>query len=120
MILKIFFYQKQKPILLGVAYRPPSLMQFVEKLSNSISNSNSFDAQEVILLGDFNVNLLDRKRNLFTRKATGSQMKIITQHHHRVLYLLLIFMVGPLDNLIKRLVFILECFIGIYKKRLIA
>ena len=60
---------KTKPILLGVAYRPPSDMQFVEKLSNSISNSNSFDAQEVILLGDFNVNLLDRKKKLIHKKG---------------------------------------------------
>ena len=44
-------------------------MQFVEKLSNSISNSNSFDAQEVILLGDFNVNLLDRKKKLIHKKG---------------------------------------------------
>ena len=57
-----------KPILLGVVYRPPSDMHFVENLANSISNSNSFDSQEVILLGDFNVNLLDRKRKLIHKK----------------------------------------------------
>ena len=60
---------KTKPILLGVAYRPLSDMHFVEKLSNSISNSNSFDAQEVILLGDFNVNILDRKNKLIYKKG---------------------------------------------------
>ena len=60
---------KTKPILLGVAYRPPSDMQFVENLANGISNSNSFDAQEVILLGDFNVNLLDRKNKLIHKKG---------------------------------------------------
>ena len=60
---------KTKPILLGVAYRPPSDMQFVENLANSISKSNSFDAQEVILLGDFNVNLLDRKKKLIHKKG---------------------------------------------------
>ena len=58
-----------KPILLGVVYRPPSDMHFVENLANSISNSNSFDSQEVILLGDFNVNLLDRKRKLIHKKG---------------------------------------------------
>ena len=47
----------------------PSDMQFVEKLSNSISNSNSFDVQEVILLGDYNVNLLDRKNKLIHKKG---------------------------------------------------
>ena len=60
---------KTKPILLGVAYRPPSDMQFVENLANGISNSNSFDEQEVILLGDFNVNLLDRKKKLIHKKG---------------------------------------------------
>ena len=46
-----------KPTLLGVVYRPPSDMHFVENLANDISNSYSFDSQEVILLGDFNVSL---------------------------------------------------------------
>ena len=55
--------------MLGVAYRPPSDMQFVENLANGISNSNSFDEQEVILLGDFNVNLLDRKKKLIHKKG---------------------------------------------------
>ena len=44
-------------------------MQFVENLANGISNSNSFDEQEVILLGDFNVNLLDRKQKLIHKKG---------------------------------------------------
>ena len=44
-------------------------MHFVENLANSISNSNSFDSQEVILLGDFNVNLLDRKKKLIHKKG---------------------------------------------------
>merc|ERR1712015_240778 len=60
---------KTKPILLGVAYRPPSDMQFVENLANGISTSNSFDEQEVILLDDFNVNLLDRKQKLIHKKG---------------------------------------------------
>ena len=60
---------KTKPILFGVVYRPPSDMQFVENLANSISNSNSFDAQEVILLGDFNVNFVDKKNKLIHMKG---------------------------------------------------
>ena len=44
-------------------------MHFVENLANSISNSNSFDSQEVILLGDFNVNFFDIKRKLIHKKG---------------------------------------------------
>ena len=43
-------------------------MKFVEKLSNSILNSYSFDAQEVNLHGDFNVNLLDRKKETYSQE----------------------------------------------------
>ena len=60
---------KTKPILLGVIYRPPSDMQFVENLNNCLSNSNSFNSQEVILLGDFNVNLIDRNKKLIHEKG---------------------------------------------------
>jgi len=60
---------KTKPILLGVIYRPPSDMHFVENFNNCISNSNSFNSQEVILLGDFNVNLIDRNKKLIHEKG---------------------------------------------------
>ena len=60
---------KTKPILLGVIYRPPSDMHFVDNLNSCISNSNSFNSQEVILLGDFNVNLIDRNKKLIHEKG---------------------------------------------------
>ena len=55
---------KTTPILFGVVYRPPSDSTFLELLTNNITNSNSFDAQEVYILGDININMLDRKINL--------------------------------------------------------
>ena len=60
---------KTKPILLGVIYRPPSDMHFVDNLNSCISNSNSFNSREVILIGDFNVILIDRKKKLIREKG---------------------------------------------------
>ena len=60
---------KTTPILLGVVYRPPTDTCFVENLTNSIANSNTFDAQEVYIMGDINVNLIDRKRKLIHKKG---------------------------------------------------
>ena len=61
---------KTKSILLGVIYRPPFDMHFVDNLNSCISNSNSFNSKEVILLGDFNVNFIDRNKNLFMKRGT--------------------------------------------------
>ena len=44
-------------------------MHFVDNLNSCISNSNSFNSQEVILLGDFNVNLIDRNKKLIHEKG---------------------------------------------------
>ena len=60
---------KTKPILFGVIYRPPNDSTFLEKLSDSILNSNSFDTQEVYILGDFNINLIDKKNKLILKKG---------------------------------------------------
>ena len=41
----------------------------MEILTESINNSNSFEAQEIYILGDINVNLLDRKNKLIHKKG---------------------------------------------------
>ena len=46
-----------KPILVGILYRPPDQSKFLDKLSTTISRSNSFDNQEVYILGDLNFTL---------------------------------------------------------------
>lgn len=55
---------KTKPILLGVCYRPPKqdVKDFFKSLEN-VLNSNVTIAQECIILGDFNVNVLTNKGN---------------------------------------------------------
>jgi len=60
---------KTKPILVGVVYRPPKSSGFVEIFTESIINSNSFETQEAYILGDININLLDKKNKLVHKKG---------------------------------------------------
>ena len=60
---------KTTPILFGVVFRPPSASNFLELLSNSISNSISFDAQEIFILGDININMLDKNNKFILNKG---------------------------------------------------
>ena len=50
-----------KPILIGIVYRPPSQSGFLRDLSEAINNTTNFDSLEVYILGDFNLNLIDKK-----------------------------------------------------------
>ena len=53
-----------KPILVGIVYRPPTQMDFLDKLSTAIINATSFDANEAYILGDLNINFINKKQNL--------------------------------------------------------
>ncbi|MEW8547323.1 MAG: endonuclease/exonuclease/phosphatase family protein, partial [Candidatus Thiodiazotropha sp.] len=54
---------KQKPFLIGYCYRPPSsTVDWIYKIENTIERTVS-DQKEVILLGDFNFNLLNDSSN---------------------------------------------------------
>ena len=48
---------KTKPILIGIVYRPPDQLNFLEPFSESIGSTHSFDNQEVYILGDLNIDL---------------------------------------------------------------
>ena len=54
---------KTKPILIGILYRPPDQSKFLDKLSTAISETDNFDAQEVYILGDLNINLINNKKH---------------------------------------------------------
>ena len=54
---------KTKPILLGVAYRPPKDNNFYNNLEDTFTNSASFIQQEAYILGDFNTDFLVKKNN---------------------------------------------------------
>ena len=63
-IENIFFdilLPNSKPILVGIVYRPPDESGFLSKLTEAIGSTESFDEQEVIILGDININLLNGK-----------------------------------------------------------
>ena len=60
---------KTTPILFGVLYRPPKTSDFLELLTNAFSDAERFDTQDVFLLGDFNINLLDRKMKYILQKG---------------------------------------------------
>ena len=54
---------KTKPILIGILYRPPDQSKFVDNLSTSISQTCSFNVQEVYILGDLNINLINSQKH---------------------------------------------------------
>ena len=53
-----------KLILVGILYRPPDQSKFLDKLSTTISRSNNFDNQEVYILGDLNINLINKQKHI--------------------------------------------------------
>ena len=55
---------KTKPILVGIVYRPPDQSRSLERLTSAITNTNDFNNQEVYILGDFNINLINSKKNV--------------------------------------------------------
>ena len=56
-------FPKTKPILIGILYRPPDQSKFLDKLSTAISETDNFDAQEVYILGDLNINLINNQKH---------------------------------------------------------
>ena len=58
------FLPHTKPILVGILYRPPDQSGFLQNLSNSITNTEHFDNQEVYILGDININLLYKEKRI--------------------------------------------------------
>ena len=54
---------KTKPILIGILYRPPGQSKFLDNLSTSISQTCSFNEQEVYILGDLNMNLINSQKH---------------------------------------------------------
>ena len=54
------FLPKTKPILVGIVYRPPDQSGFLELLSEAIGDTNSFDDQEVYILGDLNIDMIGK------------------------------------------------------------
>ena len=49
---------------MGILYRSPDQSKFLDKLSTAISRSNTFDNQEVYILGDLNINLINKQKHI--------------------------------------------------------
>ena len=49
--------------MIGILYRPPDQSKFLDKLSTAISETDNFDAQEVYILGDLNINLINNQKH---------------------------------------------------------
>ena len=49
---------------MGILYRPPDQSKFLDKLSTAISRSNKCDNQEVYILGDLNINLINKQKHI--------------------------------------------------------
>ena len=54
---------KTKPILIGILSRPSDQPKFLDNLSTSISQTCSFNEQEVYILGDLNINLINSQKH---------------------------------------------------------
>ena len=49
--------------MIGILYRPPEQSKFLDNLSTSISQTCSFNEQEVYILGDLNINLINSQKH---------------------------------------------------------
>ena len=58
------FLPKSKPVLMGISYRPDKY-NFVNCLERTFSDTNVFEFQECYLLGDININLQPKDKEIF-------------------------------------------------------
>ena len=76
-ILVSIFIPKSKPIKIGIFYRPPSQNNFLDILMNELSSLNT-NKSEVYLLGDFNMNLLQRNQYVLKENLSCKYKDLIT------------------------------------------
>ena len=77
--IKIFL-PKSKPVLTGILYRPPDKYDFVNCLERTFSDTNVFEFQECYLLGDININLQPKDKEIFRHKPANTINKEIPHH----------------------------------------
>ena len=66
-----------QPITIGVFYRPPNQNRFLEEISNDF-NKLYTEKNEVIILGDLNINLLQNGKYTLNKKNLSSSEKVTT------------------------------------------
>ena len=70
-ILLLAYLPKSKSITTGIFYRHPKPANFMELISKSFSLLNLED-NEIYLLGDFNINLLQKGKYILNRKGMAA------------------------------------------------
>ena len=76
-IIVSIFIPKCKPIKIGIFYRPPGQNNFLDILMNELSSLNT-NKSEVYLLGDFNINLLQRNQYVLKENLSSKYKDLIT------------------------------------------
>ena len=67
---------KIKPISVGVVCRPPKDTNFLQLFAEILNSLNVLE-NEILVLGDMNMNILQNGGNLFERNAKTSKGKIV-------------------------------------------
>ena len=70
------FLPKSKPVLIGILFRPDKY-DFVNCLERTFSDTNVFESQECYLLGDINLNLQPKDKEIFRHKPVNNINKEI-------------------------------------------
>ena len=71
------FLPKSKPVLIGILYRPPDKYDFVNCVERTFSDTNVFEFQECYLLGDININLQLKDKEILRHKPANTINKEI-------------------------------------------
>ena len=66
------FLPKSEPFLIGVLYRPPDKYDFVTCLERTFSDTNIIESQECYLLGDININLQPKGKEIFRNRSANA------------------------------------------------
>ena len=62
------FLPKSKPFLIGILYRPPDKYDFANCIERTFSDTNVSESEECYLLGDININLQPKDKEIFRQK----------------------------------------------------
>ena len=66
------FLTKSKPVLIGILYRPPDKYDFVNGLERTFSDTNLFESQECYLIGDINIKVQPKDKEIFKHKLANT------------------------------------------------
>ena len=76
-ILIEIFLLKSKPVPIGILYRPPDKYGFANCLERTFSDTNVFESQECYFIGDININLQSKDKEIFKHKPANTNNKEI-------------------------------------------